>query len=105
MSVSTTSATAAPRFPKLRLGNWATWESDMSAYLRSRGLMGHVTGMRKAPTVPSANDKNESLVIAQENRLDQFNEDKDRAGGEIYLMLEEAEKPLVRNLQSSPQEM
>ena len=103
MSVSTTSATAAPRFPKLRLGNWATWESDMSAYLRSRGLMGHVTGMRKAPTVHSANDKNESLVISQQARLDDFNIEKERAGGEIFLMLEEDEKPLVRHLQDSPQ--
>ena len=103
MSVSTTSATAAPRFPKLRLGNWATWESDMSAYLRSRGLMGHVTGMRKAPTVPSANDKNESLVISQQARLDDFNVEKERAGGEIFLMPEEDEKPLVRDLQDSPQ--
>ena len=37
--------TAAPRFPKLKLGNWATWEADMSAHLRSKGLMGHVTGL------------------------------------------------------------
>ena len=102
MSAATT---AAPRFPKLGLGNWSTWEADMSAYLRSKGLMGHVTGLIKAPIVPPVSDKNESLIIAQENRLYEHNIAKDRAGGEIYLMLEEAEKPLVRDLQSSPQEM
>ena len=102
MSAATT---AAPRFPKLKLGNWATWEADMSAHLRSKGLMGHVTGLIKAPIVPPVSDKNESLIIAQENRLYEHNIAKDRAGGEIYLMLEDAEKPLVRDLQSSPQEM
>ena len=80
MSAATT---AAPRFPKLKLGNWSTWEADMSAHLRSKGLMGHVTGLRKAPIVPPATDKNEALIIAQENRLDEFNANKDRAGGEI----------------------
>ena len=99
MSAATT---AAPRFPKLKLGNWSTWEADMSAYLRSKGLTGHVTGMHTAPIVPMATDQNESLVIGQEKCLDVFNADKDRAGGEIYLMLEDAEKPLVRGLQSLP---
>ena len=70
----------------------------MSAHLRSKGLMGHVTGLIKAPIVPPVSDKNESLIIAQENRLYEHNIAKDRAGGEIYLMLEDAEKPLVRDL-------
>ena len=33
MSAATT---AAPRFPKLKLGNWSTWEADMSAHLDAR---------------------------------------------------------------------
>ena len=43
--------------------------------------------------------------FAQEHRVDAFNADKARAGGEIYLMLEDAEKPLVCDLQSSPQQV
>ena len=60
MSAATT---AAPRFPKLKLGNWATWEADMSAHLRSKGLMGHVTGMRSAPIVPTPTDQGPWLFV------------------------------------------
>ena len=79
--VMSASSNAAPRFDKLKVGGWSAWETNMSALLRSKGLMGHATGLRSEPIVPKLTDTNETLYIQQSNRLDAFNIEKERCAG------------------------
>lgn len=98
-------STTVPRFDKLKVGGWSAFETNMSALLRSRGLMGHVTGMRKAPIVPPANSDNGDLVALLNSKLDDFQAAKEKAAGEIMLWLEPEEQAHVRAVAADPQAM
>ena len=99
------SNTAAPRFEKLKVGGWTAWEVNMTAFMRSRGLMGHVTGFARAPTVPTATADNSEAVALLQVKLDEFNVAKEKAAGEIMLMLEPEEQAHVRGLEDKPKDL
>ncbi|VDC06938.1 unnamed protein product, partial [Peniophora sp. CBMAI 1063] len=73
-----TSTTSAPRFDKLKIGGWAAFEVNMTAFLRARGLMGHVTGSLIAPRVPAVITSNVDTVAYLQSKLDDFNIAKER---------------------------
>lgn len=75
----------------------------MSALLRARGLMGHVTGMRGAPIVPTATSSNSDLAALLQSKLDDFNANNEKAAGEIMLMIEPEEQKHVRADSDNPQ--
>ena len=52
----------APSFPKLTIGNWPSWQINMVARLRSRGLYTIMNKKRKRPTEPSEGDNVESAA-------------------------------------------
>ena len=102
MSASTTTA---PRFDKLKIGGWAAFEVNMVAFLRARGLMGHVTGSLSPLTVPALTDRNPDTVAFLQSKLDNYNVAKERAAGEIMLMLEPDEQDVVCDLSDSPKQL
>ncbi|KZV60170.1 hypothetical protein PENSPDRAFT_594398 [Peniophora sp. CONT] len=87
----------APRFEKFKVSSWSAWETNMSALLRSKGLMGRATGLRPAPLVPKSTDTKKTLYIVQSN--------KEHCAGEIILWLKPKEQAHVRDAVSSPQTM
>ena len=85
---------SARSFDKLVIGNWPSFQRNMSAALRSRGVWGIVTGKRTRPADPVSGAEN---FAAQQERQEEFDVDAEKAAGDIMLMLSPDEQSFAQD--------
>ena len=96
------STDAVRRFEKLKAGNYHEWEINMSAALRSRGLWAIVTGKRTKPVVPSPTATNADAVSAAQEKVETWEDEAEKAAGDIMLNLSQDEQKAVRASADDP---
>ena len=93
---------SARSFDKLVIGNWPSFQRNMSAALRSRGVWGIVTGKRTRPADPVSGADN---FAAQQERQEEFDIDAEKAAGDIMLMLSPDEQSFAQDYADDPKKL
>ena len=93
---------SARSFDKLVIGNWPSFQRNMSAALRSRGVWGIVTGKRTRPADPVSGAEN---FAAQLERQEEFDVDAEKAAGDIMLMLSPDEQSFAQDYADDPKKL
>ena len=93
---------SARSFDKLVIGNWPSFQRNMYAALRSRGVWGIVTGKCTRPADPVSGADN---FAAQQERQEEFDIDAEKAAGDIMLMLSPDEQSFAQDYADDPMKL
>ena len=93
---------SARSFDKLVIGNWPSFQRNMSAALRSRGVWGIVTGKRTRPADPVSGAAN---FDAAQVKQQEFDIGAEKAAGAIMLMLSPDEQSFAQDYADDPKKL
>jgi hypothetical protein len=83
---------SSPSFPKLNDSNYEQWRGEMTAWLKKAKVWRIVAGTKTKPTKGDA-------------EIQTFEDDWDRAAGELLLWIEDGQKTHVKDVEDDPQKI
>jgi len=92
-------SSSIPLFDKLNSNNYNTWNGDMEAWVRAQALRCIISGVSKLPTV-SATPKE-----GEEDKLEAWQLKADKAGGIMWLMVDNTQRVHFRGIKDDPLKM
>jgi len=88
-----------PNFDKLTSNNYPTWADEMEAWFRSAGLWRVVSGSSTRPTCSN------KPTTEEEAAIDAWELKSDKAAGQLFLMVEQAQRVHFNGIKDDPVKM